>query len=121
MADYERKMNSVLDQTKLAVSEHLRIAAELLEKRLSAAPAGATLGDLLETNVRTNTPGGAPEAATKTPEHYLPKDTYELLLQAILQPIPSLCARSQLIETLGDIGGVWPASVDPRQIAGSAA
>lgn len=44
-------------------------------------------------------------------EHYLPDASYEILLQAILHPTPALCARSQLIETLGELGNVWPESV----------
>lgn len=44
-------------------------------------------------------------------EHYLPDVTYEVLLQAIMNPTPSLDPRGQLIETLGEIGRVWPASI----------
>jgi hypothetical protein len=45
---------------------------------------------------------------TTTTDHYLPDTAYEALLQAILNPAPSLCRRSTLIEALGEIGGVWP-------------
>lgn len=49
---------------------------------------------------------------TQTPDTYLPDTAYEVLLQAILNPVPSLDPRSQLIETLGELGGVWPESVN---------
>jgi hypothetical protein len=39
---------------------------------------------------------------------YLPDTAYEALLQEILNPSPSLCLPSTLIEALGVIGGVWP-------------
>ncbi|MBB5723195.1 hypothetical protein FHS72_002832 [Loktanella ponticola] len=60
-------------------------------------------------------------AHTAPTDHYLPNAAYELLLQAILNPTPSLDPRSQLIETLGEIGGLWPMSCladrDPVQMA----
>tara|TARA_R110002049_G_scaffold10127_1_gene50160 strand:- start:125754 stop:125939 length:186 start_codon:yes stop_codon:yes gene_type:complete len=49
-------------------------------------------------------------ADLNTPDHYIDDATYELLLQAIMNPVPSLDLRSQLIETLGELGSVWPAS-----------
>ena len=52
---------------------------------------------------------------------YIDNARYELLLQAILNPTPSLDPRGQLIETLGEIGGVWPVSCladrDPAEMA----
>lgn len=54
---------------------------------------------------------------TQTPDHYLPDTAYEVLLQAILQPVPSLCPRSQLIENLGELGGVWPQSIKMENAA----
>lgn len=50
-------------------------------------------------------------------DHYLPDENYDRLLQAILHPVPSLDPRSQLIETLGEIGGVWPRSINPERKA----
>lgn len=58
---------------------------------------------------------------TAPTDHYLPNAAYELLLQALMHPTPSLDPRSQLIETLGEIGGVWPVSCladqDPAAMA----
>ena len=47
---------------------------------------------------------------TTLSDHYLPEAQYEILLQALLHPEPSLDPRGQLIETLGELGGVWPVS-----------
>ncbi len=55
-------------------------------------------------------------AATIT-DTYIPAAEYEILLQMILNPAPSLDPRSQLIETLGDFAGIWPASVLDDQAA----
>jgi hypothetical protein len=56
-----------------------------------------------------------------TQDTYIDDARFELLLQAILNPTPSLAPRSQLIETLGEIGGVWPISCladrDPAEMA----
>ncbi len=46
----------------------------------------------------------------KVDDHYISDARYELLLQAILNPTPSLDPRGQLIEALGEIGGLWPMS-----------
>ena len=56
-----------------------------------------------------------------TQDTYIDNARYELLLQAIMHPTPSLDPRGQLIETLGEIGGVWPVSCladhDPAEMA----
>lgn len=56
--------------------------------------------------------------------HYIEDARYELLLQAILNPKPTLDPRGQLIETLGEIGDLWPMSCladrDPEEMAEAA-
>ncbi|PRY78886.1 hypothetical protein CLV80_103214 [Yoonia maritima] len=47
-------------------------------------------------------------------DHYLSEAQYETLLQALLHPAPSLDPRGQLIETLGELGGLWPISCQPE-------
>jgi hypothetical protein len=47
---------------------------------------------------------------------YITDAAYEVLLQAILNPVPSLDPRSQLIETLGELGNIWPASIHPDAV-----
>ena len=47
---------------------------------------------------------------TTTPaplDSFLPAATFNHLVDAILNPAPSLDPRGQLIETLGNIAGVW--------------
>lgn len=47
---------------------------------------------------------------TEQTEYYIPDGTYELPLQAIMHPVSPTSPRSDLIEALGEIGGIWPAS-----------
>ena len=44
---------------------------------------------------------------------YLPDSRYELLLETIMRPACPECHRSKVVEALGEIGGIWPASIRP--------
>ncbi|UWR59104.1 hypothetical protein [Phaeobacter inhibens] len=62
----------------------------------------------------------------QTAEHYLPDETYEALVKALtdkmgFQNHPLVCARTEFVTALGEIGNIWPASVlDDVEIAEAA-
>ena len=47
--------------------------------------------------------------------HYLDSETYAALVAALVDPIPApgCDRRDAVIEALGEIGDVWPASIIP--------
>lgn len=49
-------------------------------------------------------------------EHYLPDETYEALVKALTDKMdfrdnPAVCARTEVVTALGEVGNIWPASV----------
>jgi hypothetical protein len=51
---------------------------------------------------------------------YIPDNAYELLLLALENPTPAAYRRTQIIEALGDIAGIWPASCLTDQLENAA-
>lgn len=55
------------------------------------------------------------------PDTYIPDIAYALLLLALENPTPAADRRTQIIEALGDIAGIWPASCLTDQLENAAA
>lgn len=80
-------------------------ACEMVAKHLRVAPAGTTVGDVL---------ARLKSAATPKPV-YITDETHAGLVAALAALDRDLAhphpLRDRVIETLGEIGGVWPESV----------
>lgn len=58
----------------------------------------------------------APNAAPTIPEHLLPREAYDALLDRMMLAPVGFDHRSCLIEALGEIGNIWPEGVETVEV-----
>ncbi|WP_127559047.1 hypothetical protein [Nioella ostreopsis] len=44
------------------------------------------------------------------PDHYIPNEAYDRLVDELLHLKPTLDPRGQIVEVLGEFGEIWPES-----------
>jgi hypothetical protein len=97
-------MDGFINQRLLNQKQLLRFILYLVHGFLIWVPSG------------TINPFGVPTMA----QTYIPDNAYELLLLALENPTPAAYRRTQIIEALGDIAGIWPASCLTDQLENAA-